>query len=116
MIIDVHTHIGRNDHINSSVKDLLISMDKAGIDKSLVFAGELNDAPTEWMLEQIAPHKDRLLGVAGYTPPGFGQQWSTDYTNKNLMNLYGEGKIVAVKFYTGYDHYYPSDLYNVLFL
>lgn len=114
MIIDSHTHIGRNEHISATVDELLRSMDKAGITKSLVFAGELNDCPNEWMLEQIAPHKDRLLGVAAYTPPGFGQHYSADYTRENIINLYGEGKIVAIKFYTGYDHYYPIDLRNML--
>lgn len=47
MIVDTHTHLGRNSHINYFAKDLLKSMDKAGIDKSLVFAGKLNDCPNE---------------------------------------------------------------------
>jgi len=65
-IIDCHTHIGRNEHINSSVDDLLRSMDKSEIEKSLVFAGELNGIDNNYLLEQIAPHRDRLYGVAAY--------------------------------------------------
>jgi len=110
MIIDAHTHLGRNDHIRGTADQLLKSMDKAGIDKSLVFAGEMNDCPNEWMLEQIAPHKDRLLGVAAYN-----HNASTPWPHtEKLVNWYGEGKIVAVKFYTGYGHFYPAEKAHVL--
>lgn len=104
-------------------------MDEAGIDKALVFAGELNDCPNDWMLEQIAPHKDRLMGVAAASPKLFAFQGSCPvYVNedlrsslkqkalfherediKKLTDWYGEGKIVACKFYTGYEHYEPSN-------
>lgn len=121
MIIDCHTHIGRNDHIKATVYDLLKSMDNAGIDKSFVFAGELNDCPNEWMLEQIAPYKDRLFGVAAassglykvksaYSQAETGQfVWYGKDEIKKIIDWYGEKKIVAVKFYTGYDHYYPHE-------
>src|SRR5579864_8797364 len=59
MIIDSHTHLGRNEHIKSTAKELLKSMDAAKIDKALVFAGEMNDCPNSWMLEQIKKHRDR---------------------------------------------------------
>src|ERR1035437_2869563 len=104
MIIDSHTHLGRNEHISSTADQLLESMDKAGIDKALVFAGELNDCPNEWMLEQIAPHKDRLFGVAAVNGlKRFSEHQLQE--GKMLADLYESGKIVAVKFYTGYDHY-----------
>lgn len=110
MIIDCHTHLGRNEHIKATADELLRSMDKAGIDKSLVFAGKMNDCPNEWMLEQIAPHKDRLFGVAAAKP--WDHPYRTpdrfDAINK-LRDWYGEGKIVAVKFYVGYEHYMPAD-------
>jgi uncharacterized protein len=108
MIIDCHTHLGRNEHINVSVKELLDSMDEADVDKALVFAGELNNCPNEWMLEQIAPHKDRLLGVAAVNGLSkYSELQNVDI--KRLLDSYGNGNIVAVKFYTGYDHYIPSD-------
>lgn len=124
MIIDCHTHLGRNSHINASADRLLKSMDKAKIDKSIVIAGKLNDASNEWMLEQIAPYKDRLLAIVAAHPSAY------DYPNsgagrdtalaieqdeiKKITDWYGEGKIVGVKFYTGYYHFYPSDASNYL--
>lgn len=113
MIIDCHTHIGRNEHINANVTRLLTSMDKAGIDKSLVFAGKLNDAANDWMLEQIAPHKDRLLGVAAAHPQLETYQHDKDEIGR-LVEWYQTGQIVAVKFYVGYYHYYPSDVSHYL--
>lgn len=108
MIIDCHTHIGRNDHINATPAQLLKSMDVAGIDKALVFASKLADCPNEWMLEQVKPHRDRLLPVAAATLPGNNMSDIQQEAGK-LSGLYRAGDIVAVKFYTGYDHYYPSD-------
>lgn len=104
MIIDCHTHLGRNDHINANVKQLLKSMDKAKIDKAMVFAGELNDCPNEWMIEQIKPHRDRLYGVMAYEHPYFRYV--------DFLKMAQDNNIKAVKFYTGYDHYYPIDLYQ----
>lgn len=101
MIIDCHTHIGRNQHINASVDDLLISMDAAKIDKSLVFAGKLNDISNEYLLEQITPHQDRLYGVACFHP--------YDKVHDLRSLLEDNPQIVAVKFYTGYDHWFPNN-------
>jgi predicted TIM-barrel fold metal-dependent hydrolase len=110
MIIDCHTHLGRNEHINCNVDQLLKSMDEARIDQSLVFAGDINDCSNEWMLEQIAPHKDRLLGVVAYTPPGFGNHYGLEYAREVFAAPYKAGEIAAVKFYTGYHHYEPSQI------
>lgn len=104
MIIDCHTHIGRNDHIKADVNQLLKSMDSAKIDKALVFAGEINDCPNEWLIEQIKPHRDRLYGVMAYNHPHFR------YTD--FLHMAQDNDIKAIKFYTGYDHYYPVDLYE----
>jgi predicted TIM-barrel fold metal-dependent hydrolase len=79
-------------------------MDNAKIDKSLVFAGELNDCPNDWMLEQIKPHRDRLYGVMAYHHPNF--RW-VDFEKQAMDN-----EVVGIKFYTGYEHYYPHDLYD----
>jgi uncharacterized protein len=101
MILDCHTHIGRNEHINATVDQLLRSMDTAEIDKSLVFAGKLNSVSNEYLAEQIAPHKDRLYGVACFHPND-----SLSALDKLLAE---NSQIVAVKFYLGYDHWYPWD-------
>jgi uncharacterized protein len=109
MIIDTHVHIGRNDLLTASVDDLLKSMDKAGIDKAFVFAAEMFDAPNEWMLEQIKPHTDRLYGVAQMPRP----EYPDGYSLRPLIDWHGEGKIVAVKAYTGYQHLYPTEYYGL---
>src|SRR5579885_564391 len=117
MIIDCHTHLGRNEHIKANVGELLHSMDSAKIDKALVFAGELNNYPTYTMLEEIAPHRDRLHGVAAWnfnhtvnlTSPEYGS-WALGQHQRSIFaKLYEAGHISAVKFYTGYDHYMPND-------
>lgn len=110
-IIDCHTHLGRNEHINYSVEQLLHSMDNARIDKALVFAGQLNDAPNSFLLKEIPQYKDRLFGVASFHP------WqSNDEDIAKLKGAVESGHIVAVKFYLGYDHWYPSDerIYQIL--
>ncbi len=109
MIIDCHTHLGRNEHITASVKELLESMDEAGIDKSLVFAGDLNDAPNNWVLEQVKSHHDRLKVVAAAHPLKWASYAEVERDASKLADLYQAADIVAVKFYTGYDHYLPSD-------
>lgn len=106
MIIDCHTHIGRNSHINVTVAELLSSMDKAHIDKALVYASHIADCPNDYLLEQINPHTDRLYGVAVADPHGHDSVW---LEIEKLKNLFLDKKIVAVKFYTGYEHYYPND-------
>lgn len=104
MIIDSHTHLGRNDHIKGNAKQLLESMDSAKIDKALVFAGPMNDCPNEWLFEQVKPHRDRLFPVMAYEHP----HWH----DINMRKMVEEHKPVAIKFYTGYEHYYPLDLYH----
>lgn len=116
MIIDCHVHLGRNEHINARVDQLLKSMDEAGIDKSMVFAGDLNDYPTAMMLEEIAPHRDRLYGVAAYDFDYRMRHRNSqlEEQEERLVEQYEAGKIVAVKFYTGYYHTMPSSLGHVL--
>lgn len=104
MLIDCHTHLGRNTHINLSVKNLLKSMDDAKIDKSLVFASELGNCSNEWLIKQIKPYRDRLFGVAAYNPSSFRYV--------DFEKMVEDNGIVGIKFYTGYDHYYPLDLYE----
>lgn len=112
MIIDCHVHIGRNEHIKCSVKELLVSMDINDIDKALVFAGDLNDAPNDWVMKEIAQHRDRLDMVAAVHPLKWKKQSELQDDAKRIAGWYAEGKIKAAKFYTGYDHYYAHDDYN----
>lgn len=116
MIIDAHTHLGRNDHIRATAEDLIKSMDDAGIDKSLVFAGELNAVSTPQMMAEILPYRNRLYGVASWDF-GFNQLthcmdygvWALGTHQATIMRkLHSAGHISALKFYTGYDHYMPN--------
>lgn len=109
MIIDCHTHIGRNEHIKSTVSELLQSMDTAKIDKAMVFAGDLNDCPNNYLLSELSPHRDRLLAVAAAHPNKWKKMSEVQQDAGRLADLYQSADIVAVKFYTGYDHYYPFD-------
>jgi predicted TIM-barrel fold metal-dependent hydrolase len=116
MIIDAHTHLGNNEHILASVGQLLFSMDEAKIDKSLVFAGEMNDITTDQMLEEIKPYRDRLYGVASwdFSYPLSHRGMKPYEQQDKLCKLYKAGEIVAVKFYTGYYHQMPKDLSSIL--
>jgi len=107
MIIDCHAHIGKSKHINSSVKDLIDSMEVAKIDKSLVFASKFADISNQELMDAISPYKDKLHGVLAYH--------SSDYPEK-LFPYIEDANVVAVKFYLGYDHWYPTDerIYEVL--
>jgi len=110
MIIDCHAHLGNNHHISFSAEQLLVSMDKAGIDKSLVFAGRLNNLSNELLLKKIAPYKDRLYGVAAVHPNYFNHMSEVKDESRSIVEWYNEGKIVACKFYTGYDHFSSRSL------
>lgn len=110
MIIDCHTHLGRNEHITGSASQLISSMDQAQIDKALVFAGGINNCPNDWMLDQIAPYAGRLYGVAAYRRKDDHNLFVTKKEVQRFASWYQSGRIAAVKFYTGYDHYYPIDV------
>ncbi len=101
MIIDAHTHIGRNDHINASVYDLLKSMDESGIDKSLVFACKFAGIDNQYLTDQIKNYKDRLYGVLAIHIDDY-------YNFYYFKDLIEKENIKAVKFYLGYDHWEPS--------
>ena len=104
MIIDAHVHIGFNKVCSSTAAELLASMRRAKIDKALVFAGEINDCPTERMLEAIAPHAGKLHGIGSISP-----------LSKKLPPLakvegwLKGGRIRGLKFYPGYEYFYPYD-------
>lgn len=113
MIIDCHTHIGRNEHIKATAAELVASMDVAKVDKALVFAGHINDCTNKWMLEQIDPYKGRLYGVASvnlsridcYT--GYNES-DSDMSIQDMLTTLNHNNVVAVKLYTGYEHFTPN--------
>ncbi len=105
MIIDAHTHVGFGGAIVASADDLAASLRKNGIDKALVFAAAINECPTTRLLEEIAPHAGTLYGVGSVSPLEAGPD-DLRLTEEALR----EGRIVALKFYPGYEWFYPADL------
>ena len=106
MIIDAHTHIHLDPgESGQTVSDLLAAMDKVGIDMAAVFAAPINGLSTERVLKEIAPHPDRLFAVASVSPilPDFQRAPS------RVERWLAEGRVRALKFYTGYEHFYPAD-------
>lgn len=104
-IIDAHAHIHSDP--GWKVANLLRAMDKAGIEKSAVFASAIGDGlPTATMLKKIAPYRDRLFGVGVASPDQHRFQPSFAQIDEWLES----GAIRAIKFYTGYEHFYPADV------
>ncbi len=96
-IIDSHTHIGAS----TSVDDLLHSMDQAKIDKALVFGSAIFNMPNSTLLSALEPHQDRLSAV-GYVD--VNAQFPFDLHIEDILD-----RVVAAKFYTGYEYFYPTN-------
>jgi predicted TIM-barrel fold metal-dependent hydrolase len=113
MIIDSHTHLGRNNHILANADELLASMDQAKIDRALVYAGEINDCSNKWLMEQTKNHRDRLLPVASVSlekvPIAYGMTGTNtdDMSVWDMLETIHQGA-VAIKLYTGYEHFSPN--------
>jgi len=105
LIIDAHTHIHLPGHEGLAVPELLAAMDAAGIDKAAVFAGCINDLPTETVLKETEAHQDRLFVVGSVSPIMPGYQVPPAQVDEWLDS----GRVRALKFYTGYEHFYPHD-------
>lgn len=123
MVIDVHTHLGRSDSISARVDELLRSMDQAGIEKSLVFAGRIGALSNEAMLEEIAPHRDRLTGIIAATglerlakDSLLAVRLSFFHNVKKWGELLERDDVAGIKFYLGYEHVYPESeaVYRVM--
>lgn len=101
---DTHVHLGRaHQTIQASADELLRSMDVAGIERAMVFAGHINDAPSAWILKETYAHRDRLLAVASVSP------FEAPPPIEQLRDWLREGRIHALKFYSGYEYFFPHD-------
>lgn len=103
MRIDSHTHLGRK-HIVATADQLVASMDKAGIDKALVFAGYMNNCSTDDLVKELAPFKGRLYGIG---TASIKETLDHGYIEQ-LEKYLADGQIGGIKFYTGYDHYHAN--------
>lgn len=108
MIIDAHTHIGKKT-IVASAEDLVASMNVAGIDKSLVFAGKINEQATKALLDDIAPFKGRLYGIGSVSPLSAYENQSKNEVLGYIEECFQNNLIHGLKFYLGYEHFYSSD-------
>lgn len=120
-IVDCHTHLGFGGELglHGQVTDLIRALDDAKIDKAVVLAGMLNDCTTERALEEIHPYKDRLAVMGSVSlGPDFTQR--EDHGVHELWleqgRLIDKAKawidshdIIGMKFYSGYEHFYPHD-------
>lgn len=104
MIVDAHTHIGFSGAIIADPASLVMSMRKAGIDKAMVFAGRINGCSTADLLDAIAPYRGTLYPVGSLTA-GKGKRPSAAQVEEWLAS----GAIHGLKFYPGYEYFYPQD-------
>lgn len=107
MIIDAHAHIGKMGGKAWTKDDLLSSMDEAGIDYALVITLESTGVDSQFSIEdiiKICEQSHRLIAVG-----------KIDYNNlikeqtEKIIKLLKEGKLVGVKFYLGYQKFFPID-------
>lgn len=102
MIIDAHTHLFSSDAEAESEK-LLRIMDRAGIDQSILFPSPRKWESTETMIRIAKRHPDRFSAV-GSVSPLQGDRHMMNSLRRWLSN----GDICGVKFFPGYEPFYPS--------
>lgn len=106
MLIDAHTHISFNPETTATVPGLLEALDRAKIDKALVFAADIFRCPTPKLLEAIKSHTDRLCAIGSLVP-----RHRNIENTEELAYLEAQFKaktICGLKIYTGYEHFYPD--------
>ncbi len=105
MIIDCHTHIGKFNGQDNTPEELIASMDEAGISASLLFANfhSGGGVQTKRIIE-ICKEYPRLKAVGNITYPSLGNE-QMETIAWHIKNR----EIVAVKFYLGYEQFYPTD-------
>jgi hypothetical protein len=79
-------------------------MKRAHIDKALVFAADINDLPTERLLVEVAPYRDKLFPIGSVSPLS-----SQLPSLKKVEEWLSEKQIHGLKFYPGYEYFYPAD-------
>lgn len=108
MIIDAHTHLALAD---AKVNELITSMQKAKIDKALVFAGGIDSYSTEQLLQDIAPYQGKLYAIGSVSPLS-----SERPSLQQVEDWLATKQIHGLKFYPGYQYFYPADAALRLYL
>lgn len=104
MLIDSHVHIGFDKPPETQVRDLLSAMRRAGVGHALVYAGDLIGLPTERLVRILGPYRDRLSAVGTVSPLIKNRP-----TPARVTKWLDSGLVHGLKFYTGYQHFYPAD-------
>ena len=107
MIIDVHTHVGKMGGKIRTPKDLLASMDEAGIDYSMVISLLGSKNPYQLDMEetvQICQKYPRLKVIGRVNFDKLNEEQI-----EQLKNFLRTGKIHGVKFFLGYQKYHAND-------
>lgn len=105
MVIDCHTHIGFSGAIVADPKSLVAAMRKAGVDKAMVYAGRINGCTTEALLDAITPYRGTLYAVGSLACERGAKRPSVAHVEE----WFASGKVHALKFYPGYEHFFPQD-------
>ena len=106
MIIDAHTHLGEANGSILTERDLLASMDRSGVDYSIVlaervFGGEYSQI--EHLLK-VSKKNPRIKAVVDCD----FAELDVEQINR-IIELLETNVAVGVKFYLGYDEYYPTN-------
>lgn len=104
MIIDSHTHIGFNKIISSKIFELISSMKKADIDKAMVYAGDLGNCSTEALLKEIKGYQNIIYPIGSISPLSKNKP-----SLKQVEDWLKNNQIYGLKFYPGYEPFYPFD-------
>ncbi|MGX8700510.1 amidohydrolase family protein [Caproiciproducens sp.] len=105
MIFDAHNHIGQKKGMSFPVEELISRMDKAGVDKAVVFSfpEQIDNA---YVAESVRRYPDRLVGFATVNP------WSLD-TETELKRAVEDYGMVGLKLHP-VRHGYAADNHTVL--
>ncbi|MFH1744634.1 MAG: amidohydrolase family protein [bacterium] len=104
MIIDCHTHIEFYSDEKFDAQRLAVSMKKAKINTALVYSGEMFNCSNEKLLEEVASFKGKLFPIGSVSPLSKNKP-SLEQVEKWLADK----EIYGLKFYTGYEPFYPND-------
>ena len=105
MIIDSHTHNYRDGDKEYTAKDLLASMDEAGIDYSMLLADStITRGSAVDQVIRSCQENPRLKAIGSVEYQAIGENQI-----QKLVDYLQEGKLCGVKLYPGYEDFYPFD-------
>ncbi|MBU2037278.1 amidohydrolase family protein [Patescibacteria group bacterium] len=103
-IIDCHTHIEKNAGGEINTAELIVGMGEAKIEKAFIYGGEMFNCSNEDLIKEASRFKKELFPVASISP------FSAQKTSLKRIEIWlKDGIIYGLKFYTGYEHFYPAD-------